>query len=58
MAHSTPDFHVGRRIRIKRLDFDSFLEQSYLVGSDRASKPAGPTIWDREIPPPVMPDAT
>ena len=53
-----PALHVGRRVRIKRSDFDSFPEQNYMAGSDRASKPEEPNIWDGEIPPPVMPDTT
>jgi len=50
-----PAVRVGaRRVRVKRSHLDSFLEQGY-TGKQRAVAPETPTIWDGEIPPPVVP---
>jgi excisionase family DNA binding protein len=42
----------GRRVRIRRSDFDAFLASS---GPERASLEPTPSIWDGEIPMPVAP---
>jgi excisionase family DNA binding protein len=46
-----PALHVGRRVRVKRADFDQLVARGY-TGS-----PTGPalTIWDGEIPTPGIP---
>jgi excisionase family DNA binding protein len=46
-----PALHVGRRVRIRRADFDALLEAS-VIGDPR---PAQPNIWDGEIPLPQVP---
>ena len=48
-----PALHIGRRVRIRRLDFDALVDGS-LIGDPQ---PALPSIWDGEIPQPKMPDA-
>ena len=40
-----PALRVGRRVRIKRSDFERILEQGY-SGGDQASAPAGPSAED------------
>jgi Helix-turn-helix domain len=47
-----PALHIGRRIRIRRADFDALIETSVI----RDPQPALPSIWDGEIPQPKMPD--
>jgi excisionase family DNA binding protein len=53
---SLPAVRVGRRVRIKREDFDELLER----GTTRPRRPARKvevaSIWDGEIPMPVVPD--
>ena len=56
---SLPALHVGRRVRIRRTDFDALIEKGY-SGVSRVEEPAekphpGPSIWDGEVPPPVLP---
>lgn len=46
-----PALHIGRRVRVRRADFDALLEAS-AIGEP---KPASPSIWDGEIPLPVVP---
>ena len=41
---------IGRRVRIKRSDFEALLEASY---TDRTQPPAG--VWDGDVPAPVAP---
>jgi putative molybdopterin biosynthesis protein len=43
--------HVGRRVRIRRADFDELLGRR---STGRATA-AGPSIWEGEIPAPVIP---
>jgi excisionase family DNA binding protein len=45
--------HIGRRVRIRRADFDALIQQSAI--SRREPEPAPPSIWDGEIPLPVVP---
>lgn len=41
---------MGRRVRVKRSDFDALLDASYT-----GKREASPVIWDGEVPPPVAP---
>jgi excisionase family DNA binding protein len=43
---SLPALRVGRRVRIKRSDFERILEESYSGGSDRSSGASGPSADD------------
>jgi excisionase family DNA binding protein len=47
-----PGLHIGRRVRIRRVDFDALIGAS-VIGDPQ---PALPSIWDGEIPPPRMPN--
>jgi excisionase family DNA binding protein len=51
-AGTLPAVHVGRRVRIKRSDFDRLVEEGYRGGS---SPNPSPSIWDGEIPLPQVP---
>ena len=44
--------HIGRRVRIRRADFDALIEANVIGDPQRAL----PSIWDGEIPQPKMPD--
>lgn len=53
-----PAFHAGRRVRIRREDFDALIEAGS-TGS-RVTKPSEPiapmgSIWGGEVPTPVEP---
>jgi excisionase family DNA binding protein len=50
-AGKLPALHIGRRVRIRRADFDALLGAS-VIGDPQ---PAPPSIWDGEIPVPVVP---
>jgi excisionase family DNA binding protein len=43
---SLPALRVGRRVRIKRSDFERVLAQSYTGGPGPSSRAAGPTAED------------
>jgi excisionase family DNA binding protein len=43
---SLPALRVGRRVRIKRSDFERIVEQSYSRGSSAPAQPAGPSAED------------
>ena len=43
---SLPALRVGRRVRIKRSDFERILEESYSGGAVAASQPPGPSADD------------
>jgi excisionase family DNA binding protein len=45
-----PAIRIGRRVRVKRSDFDALLEASY---TGTKQPPAG--IWDGDVPTPVAP---
>jgi excisionase family DNA binding protein len=47
-----PALHVGRRVRVRRADFDALIEGS-AIGGD--AQPTPPSIWDGEIPLPQVP---
>lgn len=44
-----PAMRIGRRVRVKRSDFDALLEASY-TGPSKAAQT--PSIWEGEVPPP------
>jgi excisionase family DNA binding protein len=48
-AGRLPALRLGRRVRIKRSDFDAIVDPGY--SGPGAGKP-GPGIWESEIPPP------
>ena len=54
-AGKLPALHVGRSVRIKRSDFDRLVEGVDIAGS--ATREAGrvASVWDGEIPPPILP---
>jgi excisionase family DNA binding protein len=54
-AGKLPALHVGRRVRIKRSDFDQLLEAGYHRGPVAAPPATSPSIWDGEIRPPEIP---
>jgi excisionase family DNA binding protein len=41
-----PALRVGRRVRIKRSDFERLLEQGYTTGRDGGEKETGPSAED------------
>lgn len=43
---SLPALHVGRRVRIKRSDFERILEENYSGGSERSNGASGPSADD------------
>jgi excisionase family DNA binding protein len=45
-----PAIRIGRRVRVKRSDFDALLESSY---TGRKQPPAG--VWGGDVPTPVAP---
>jgi len=51
-AGTRPAVRIGRRVRIKRSDFDDVVEAGY---SGRGSATSRTGIWDGEIPPPEAP---
>jgi excisionase family DNA binding protein len=46
-----PALHIGRRVRIRRVDFNQLLEASVIANP----QPAEPGIWDGEVPLPQVP---
>jgi hypothetical protein len=53
-AGTMPAVGIGRRVRIKREDFDRLLEQGY-SGRTGGATVERPSIWDGEVPPPEPP---
>lgn len=52
-----PAVHVGRRVRVRRVDFDLFLEDGYSGRRQPAEKrggPPAPSIWDGDVPMPEL----
>ena len=45
-----PAIRIGRRVRVKRSDFDALLEASY---TGNKQPPVG--VWDGDVPAPVAP---
>jgi putative molybdopterin biosynthesis protein len=52
-AGKLPAFRIGRRVRVKREDFERLLEESYSGRSGGDSAPAD-AIWSGEVP---LPDS-
>ena len=50
-----PALHVGRRVRVRRSDFDRLSEDSYIGAGKEPIGPPGQTIWDGYVPPPMVP---
>jgi excisionase family DNA binding protein len=50
-AGKLPALHVGRRVRIRRADFDALIEDSVIRSEPQ---PAPPSIWDGVVAPPVV----
>ena len=46
-----PALHIGRRVRIRRVDFDALLVASVIS----EPQPGHPSIWDGEVPLPQVP---
>jgi excisionase family DNA binding protein len=51
-AGKLPALHIGGRVRMRRSDVDALIADG-AVGGD--SRPAGPSIWDGDIPQPQPP---
>lgn len=52
-AGTLPAVRIGRRVRIRRSDFDRLVATSYSKRADPAEP--SPSVWDGEVPPPQMP---
>jgi excisionase family DNA binding protein len=52
-AGTLPALRVGRRVRIKRPDFDQLIADSEI--STKVKPGPGESIWDGHIPAPVVP---
>jgi excisionase family DNA binding protein len=52
-AGTLPAVRIGRRVRIKRSDFDRVVESSYSGPAEPTS--AAASIWDGEVAPPEAP---
>lgn len=50
-----PAVHVGRRVRVKRSDFDRLIDQGYQRGEPIPAEAPAETIWDGNIAPPEIP---
>jgi hypothetical protein len=50
-----PAMRVGRRVRVRRADFDRLIDESYIRAGGQAGAASGPSIWDGEVPPSVVP---
>jgi excisionase family DNA binding protein len=55
-AGKLPAMRVGRRVRVKGSDFDRLVEGSYIRTAKEASSVETPSIWDGQIPSPVVPE--
>jgi excisionase family DNA binding protein len=51
-AGTLPAIRIGRRVRIKRSDFERLVEGGYSGGASVAAPTPG--IWDGEVPPPEV----
>lgn len=55
-AGKLPALHIGRRVRIKRSDFDRLVAAGYSgPGTEPPAEATNASIWDGEIPPPKPP---
>jgi hypothetical protein len=50
-----PAYHVGRRVRVSRRDFDAFIEAGYQRGPFRTG-PSTSDVWGGAVPAPETPD--
>ncbi len=50
-----PVVRVGRRVLIKRSNFDAMIEAGYSGPPKQPKTAPSPNIWDGEIPPPQLP---
>ena len=48
-----PALHIGRRVRVRRADFDALIEDS--SSGQKQSRPASESIWDGVIGHPQVP---
>ena len=53
-AGTLPAVRIGRRVRIKRSDFDAVVEANYSGNRNTAGRSSA-GIWEGEIPPPDQP---
>lgn len=44
-----PAYHLGRRVRVSRRDFDRFVEARYQCGVFQAGHQAASSVWDGEL---------
>jgi excisionase family DNA binding protein len=55
-AGALPALHVGRRVRIRRSDFEQFLEQGRTRTSRAPEQSPAQAFWEGELPPaPLVP---
>jgi excisionase family DNA binding protein len=45
-----PAMRVGRRVRVRRADFDRLIDESYISAGSQASAASGPSIREGEVP--------
>ena len=50
-AGTLPAVRIGRRVRIKRSDFDAVVQANY--SGPKSAPPQAASIWGGEVPPPV-----
>jgi excisionase family DNA binding protein len=50
-----PAVHIGRRVRVRRADFDRMIEKSYISTGKPPGEPPRTSIWDGNVPPPMVP---
>jgi hypothetical protein len=54
-AGKLPALHIGRRVRVKRSDFDRLLEDGYSGGAKPEPATPSVSIWEGEVPAPELP---
>jgi hypothetical protein len=54
-AGKLPAIHIGRRVRDQAGRLERLLEQAYHHGAKMAPPEPVTSIWDGEIPPPLVP---
>jgi excisionase family DNA binding protein len=57
-AGTLPAIHIGRRVRVRRSDFDRLLQDGYTGSATPTPATPSPNIWDGEIPLPQLPDGS
>jgi excisionase family DNA binding protein len=53
-AGRMPHYRIGRRVRVRRTDFEAFLADAGRDRSEQADESQIQTIWDGEIPDPIV----